>query len=106
MRKTGCNSLLVNALNRIFKTNLSLNNSNWLLYYTPFQETALKWIPRSKLGTPKPRPRWAAHTRIGTVWEQHPRNGTFLYRHLASHAIFPSQMEKRLRDDDGCSTLI
>ena len=28
----------------------------------------LKWIPRSKPGASKSRPRWAAHTRIGNVW--------------------------------------
>ena len=34
-------------------------------YYTPFWKTPLKWIPRSKSGASKSRPRWAAHTRIG-----------------------------------------
>jgi len=38
-------------------------------YYTPFWKTPLKWIPRSKPGASKSRPRWAAHTRIGNVWE-------------------------------------
>ena len=33
-------------------------------YYTPFQKTPLKWIPRSKSG--------ASHTRIGNVWEYAP----------------------------------
>ena len=56
------NSLLVNALNRIFKRNLSLNNFKWLLtkpgaqtgalvrskYFTPFWKMPLNWIPRSK----------------------------------------------------------
>ena len=32
----------------------------------------MKWIPRSKSGASKPRPRWAAHTRIGNVWEYPP----------------------------------
>ena len=32
----------------------------------------LKWIPRSKSGASKSRPRWAAHTRIGNVWEYPP----------------------------------
>ena len=32
----------------------------------------LKWIPRSKPGASKSRPRWAAHTRIGNVWEYPP----------------------------------
>ena len=41
-------------------------------YYTLFQE---KWIPRSKSGAPKSRPRWASHTRIGIVWEYSPRGG-------------------------------
>ena len=36
-------------------------------YYTP-----LKWIPCSKSGASKSRPRWAAHTRIGNVWEYPP----------------------------------
>ena len=40
-------------------------------YYTPFQQTPLKWIPRSKLGASKSRPLWAADTRIGNVWEYH-----------------------------------
>ena len=42
-------------------------------YYTPFQKKPLKWIPRSKSGASKSRPRWAAHTRIGNVWEYPPR---------------------------------
>ena len=42
-------------------------------YYTPFQKTPVKWIPRSKSGASKSRPRWAAHTRIGNVWEYPPR---------------------------------
>ena len=41
-------------------------------YYTPFSKTSLKWIPRSKSGASKSRPRWAAHTRIGNVWEYPP----------------------------------
>ena len=32
----------------------------------------LKWIPRSKSGALKSRPRWAAHTRIANVWEYPP----------------------------------
>ena len=35
----------------------------------------LKWIPRSKSGASKSRPRWAAHTRIGNVWEYPPPGG-------------------------------
>ena len=35
-------------------------------------KTPLKWIPRSKSGASKSRPRWAAHTRIGNVWEYPP----------------------------------
>ena len=41
-------------------------------YYTPFYKTPLKWIPRSKSGASKSRPLWAAHTRIGNVWEYTP----------------------------------
>ena len=37
----------------------------------------LKWIPRSKSGASKSRPRWAAHTRIGNVWECPPRGLDF-----------------------------
>ena len=54
------NSVLVNALNRIFKSNLSLNAFKWLLTKVesfcafeilyPVLETRLKWIPRSKPG--------------------------------------------------------
>ena len=36
-------------------------------YYTRFQKTPLKWIPRSKSGDSKSRPLWAAHIRIGNV---------------------------------------
>ena len=42
-------------------------------YYAPFWKTPLKWIPHSKSGASKSRPRWAAHTRIGNVWEYPPR---------------------------------
>ena len=42
-------------------------------YYTPFQKTPLKWVPLSKSGASKSRTRWAAHTRIGNVWEYPPR---------------------------------
>ena len=41
-------------------------------YYTPFQKTPLKLIPRSKSGASKSRPRWATHTSIGNVWEYPP----------------------------------
>ena len=62
------NSLLFNALNRIFKSNLSLNNFKWLL--TKLELSCVRnIIPRSKSGASKSRPRWAAHTRIGNVWE-------------------------------------
>ena len=44
-------------------------------YYTPFQKTLLKWIPRSKSGASKSRPHWAAHTRTGNVWEYPPPPG-------------------------------
>ena len=44
-------------------------------YYTPFWKTPLKLIPRSKSGASKSRPRWAAHTRIGNVWEYPPPPG-------------------------------
>ena len=44
-------------------------------YYTPFYKARLKWIPHSKSGASKSRPLWAAHTRIGNVWEYPPRGG-------------------------------
>ena len=84
------NSLLVNALNRIFKSNLSLNTFKWLLAKVELsyvrniiprsRKRLSKWIPRSKSGASKSRPLWAAHTRIGNVWEYPPgENGpTFL----------------------------
>ena len=45
----------------------------------------LKWIPRSKSGASKSQPLWAAHTRIGNVWEYPPRGrdqeaGAFKFR--------------------------
>ena len=65
------NSLLVNALNRSFKSNLFLNNFKWLL--TKLELSCVRnIIPRSKSGASKSRPRWAAHTRIGNVWEYLP----------------------------------
>ena len=75
------NSLFVNALNHIFKSNLSLISNgclqNWsfrafeILY--PVLENASEMpTPRSKSGDSKPGPRWAAHTRIGNVWEYPP----------------------------------
>ena len=35
----------------------------------------LKCIPRSKSGASKSPPRWAAHTRIGSLWEYPPPSG-------------------------------
>ena len=68
------NTLLVNALNRIFKSNLSLNNFKWLL--TKLELSCIRnIIPRSKSRASKSRPRWAAHTRIGNVWEYPPPPG-------------------------------
>ena len=43
-----------------------------LKYYTPFSKMPLKWIPCSKSGASKSRPRWVTHTRIGNVWEYPP----------------------------------
>ena len=40
----------------------------------------LKWIPRSKSGASKSRPRWAAHTRIGNVWEYPPRKHLTIFK--------------------------
>ena len=73
------NGLLVNTLNRIFKSNLSLNNFKWLL--TKVELWCVRnIIPRSSkrlwngypvAGASKSRPHWAADTRIGNVWEYH-----------------------------------
>ena len=41
-------------------------------YDTPFKKTPLKWIPRSKSGALKSRSLWAAHARLGNVWEYPP----------------------------------
>ena len=63
--------MLVNALNRIFKSNLPLNNLKWLL--TKLELSCVRnIIPRYKSGASKSRPRWAAYTRIGNVWEYPP----------------------------------
>ena len=67
------NSLLVNASNRIFKSNLPLNNFKWLLAKLELSYVR-NIVPRSKSGASKTRPRWAAHTRIGSVRE-YPRGG-------------------------------
>ena len=65
MCNTGCNSLLVNILNYIFKSILSLNNFEWLLtkhdllvsvhlkYYTAFWKMSVKRIPHFKSEFPK-----------------------------------------------------
>ena len=53
-------------------------------YYTPFYKTPLKWIPRSKSGVSKSRPRWAAHTRIRNVWECPPPGGLRQEPHIVS----------------------
>ena len=49
---------------------------NWAFvrskYYTPFYKPPLKWISHSKSRASKSRPRWAAHTHIGNVWEYPP----------------------------------
>ena len=55
-------------------------------YYTPFEKTPRKWIPRSKPGASKSRLRWAAHTRIGNVWEYLPP-GPKYYRSLPLQAV-------------------
>ena len=71
------NSLLVNALNRVFKRNPSLNNFKRLL--TKLELSCVRnIIPRSKSGASKSRPRWAAITRIGNVREYPPPPGVRL----------------------------
>ena len=80
------NSLLVQCIepyqepmapDPIFKSNLSLNNFKWLL--TKLELSCVRNIlPRSKSGVSKSRLRWAAHTRIGNVWEYPPWGGTLL----------------------------
>ena len=79
------NSLLVNALNCSFKSSLSFNNFKWLL--TKLGLSCVRnTIPRSKSGASKSRPHWAAHTRIGNVWE-YPRGcGSSL---LLANRVFP-----------------
>ena len=78
------NSFLVNALNRIFKSNLSLNNFKWLLtklklsvrskYSDPVLENASEMDTplSSKSGASKSRPCWAAHTHIMYGSTPHP----------------------------------
>ena len=61
-------------------------------YYTSFYKTPLKWIPRSKSGASKSRPRWAAHTCIGNVWDYpHPRE----WRAIQSWNCFKRFTKKR-----------
>ena len=38
----------------------------------PVVENASEMVPLSKSGASKSRPRWAAHARIGNVWEYPP----------------------------------
>ena len=45
----------------------------------PFEKTSLKWIPRSKPGASKSRPRWAAHTCISNLWEYPHPHGFIRY---------------------------
>ena len=59
-----------------------------LKYYTPFLKTPLKWRPRFKSGASKSQPRWAAHTRIGNLWEYPPPPGGYLCQiSRTNHAI-------------------
>ena len=60
------NSLLVNALNRNFKSNMSLNNFKWLptkLGFRAFEILNPVLGNASEMDTPTSRPRWSAHTR-------------------------------------------
>ena len=61
-------------------------------YYTPFQKTRLKWIPRSKSEASKSRPLWAAHTRIGNVWEYPPRAMRQRVRFSTQNQGFPCSL--------------
>ena len=60
-------------------------------YYTSFYKTPLKWIPRSKSGASKSRPLWAAHTRIGNVWEYPPPPGrtVLFYGSTVELSLYP-----------------
>ena len=73
-----------------------------LKYYTPFQKTPLKWIPRSNSGAYKSRPRWAAHTRIGNVWEYPPRVFIPVFsavmQSMSRHVILPRAFGKEGRN--------
>ena len=73
-------------------------------YDTPFYKTPLKWIPRSKSGASKSRPLWAAHTRIGNVWEYPPPGAdiTFVALFPSNHWLF---IEKIVLDDSTISEL-
>ena len=66
------NGLLLNALNRTLKA------------ICPWKPR-LKWIPRSKPGASKSQPLWAAHTRIGNVWEYPPPRALHILRNHTSH---------------------
>ena len=45
----------------------------------------LKWILRPKSGASKSRPRWAAHTRIGSVWEYPPQDPAIIRSIIDRH---------------------
>ena len=62
-------------------------------------------MPRSKAGASKSRPRWAAHSRIGNVWEYPHRGriervpsafgvvkGFYLLAHLLIFSVVPREI--------------
>ena len=64
-----CSTYTSNKCFFIISNNFKKKIKPWsTIFYTPFY----KWMPRSKSGASKSRPRWVAHTCIGNVWEYPP----------------------------------
>ena len=111
--RSGCNKsttvcLLTHALNRIFKSNLSLNNFKWLL--TKLELSCVRnIIPRSRKrlwnGYPflnqelQNHDPVGRHTRIGNVWEYPPPGSTITVLFLYCDFAYILESTK-------CSTLV
>ena len=71
-----CSTYTSNKCFIITSNNFKKKIKPWsTIFYTPFYKTPLKWISRSESGASKSRPRWAAGTCIGNVWEYPPPPG-------------------------------
>ena len=87
-----CSTYTSNKCFIITSNNFKKKIKPWsTIFYTPFYKTPLKWIPRSESGASKSRPRWAAGTCIGNVWEYLPRG------------LFPGIFPQEARNEAECT---